>query len=80
MPSFKAGEKTIQLLGRMFLGREHAIHFICEQIAAFLTYSDKVADLVELSWVTSTKVSPPQATTRNCPVFFYNSSSAQRPH
>ena len=43
---FETGEKGIQLFGGMFLGREHAIHFVCEQITAFLTNGDKVTDLV----------------------------------
>ena len=67
---FKAGEKAIQLLGRMFLGREHAIHFICEQIAAFLTYTDKVADLVELFLGHEHEGLSPSSHYKNCPVFF----------
>jgi len=64
----------------MFLGREHAIHFICEQIAAFLTYTDKIADLVELFLGHEHEGLSPSSYYKNCPVFFYKSSSAQRPH
>ena len=43
---FQAYEKGIELFGRVFLGREHAIHLIRKQIATLLTDNDKVAKMI----------------------------------
>ncbi len=70
--SFEGGEKMIQLFGRMFFGRERAIHFIAEQIAAVLTYSDKVADLVVLFLGHEHEGLSPSSHWQNCPSLLLN--------
>ncbi len=78
--SFQAGEKSIQLFGRMFFGREHAIYFIREQISTFLTDGDKVADLVVFFLGHKHEGFLPQATARTALIFFRCTAAPKHDH
>src|SRR5580765_1384087 len=45
---FEGGEEIIELLSGVVFSRECSIYFVSEQITAFLTDGDKVANLIVL--------------------------------
>src|SRR6266853_6810113 len=47
--ALESGEQVVDLFCRAFLGREDVVHFVIDQLTAFLAEVDEVADLAGFS-------------------------------